>query len=94
MKQEERIVALKKEFISKFKNESTDVFSSPGRIELLGNHTDHNNGKVLVSSVDLNILAATSKSDDNKITFYSQGFNPMIVSLDDLTIKESQWAKN
>lgn len=94
MKQEERIVALKKEFISKFKNESTDVFSSPGRIELLGNHTDHNNGKVLVSSVDLNILAATSKSDDNKITFYSQGFNPMIVSLDDLTIKESEYGKS
>ena len=39
MKQEERIVALKKEFISKFKNESTDVFSSPGRIELLETKT-------------------------------------------------------
>ncbi|MCX5775256.1 MAG: galactokinase family protein, partial [Firmicutes bacterium] len=28
------------------------LFSSPGRLELLGNHTDHNHGKVLVAAVD------------------------------------------
>ena len=52
MKLETRIKILKNRFIQKLGFESNDVFSSPGRIELLGNHTDHNNGKVLVSSID------------------------------------------
>ena len=50
MNTDQRIEALKERFVRKFKEEATDVFSSPGRIELLGNHTDHNNGKVLVSN--------------------------------------------
>ena len=56
MNTDQRIEALKERFVRKFKEEATDVFSSPGRIELLGNHTDHNNGKVLVSTIDLNIF--------------------------------------
>lgn len=84
MNQEIRINNLKNEFIKLFDQEPTDVFSSPGRIELLGNHTDHNNGKVLVSSVDLNILAAVSKRNDGKIIFYSDGYSEMIISIDNL----------
>ena len=62
MNTDQRIEVLKERFARKFKEEATDVFSSPGRIELLGNHTDHNNGKVLVSTIDLNILAVASKT--------------------------------
>lgn len=74
---------LMKSFIAKFKYHPTDIFSSPGRIELLGNHTDHNNGKVLVSSVDLNITAVVAKRGDNHIVVYSKGFRKMDVTLSD-----------
>lgn len=90
MKQETRLRILKERFVNKMGYEPTDYFTSPGRIELLGNHTDHNNGKVLVSSIDLNILAATAKRDDNKVVFYSKGYKKMEVSLKRLKLKDSE----
>lgn len=91
MRYQTRVNRLVKRFETKFNTKPTDIFSSPGRIELLGNHTDHNNGKVLVSSVDLNILAAVAKRDDDKVVFYSQGFKKMEVSLHRLTARENEY---
>lgn len=91
MNTDQRIEALKERFVRKFKEEATDVFSSPGRIELLGNHTDHNNGKVLVSTIDLNILAVASKRDDNRVVFYSKGFPKMTVTLSRLKLHENEY---
>ena len=68
---EKRVNYLIDQFKKEFKDAPSDIFSSPGRIELCGNHTDHNNGKVLVSSIDLNILAAVRKREDNVISFIS-----------------------
>ena len=90
MKQETRLKILKERFIVKMGYEPTDYFTSPGRIELLGNHTDHNNGKVLVSSIDLNILGATAKRDDNKVVFYSKGYKKMEVSLKRLKLRDNE----
>ena len=81
MKLETRIRILKGKFLKRMGVEPNDIFLSPGRIELLGNHTDHNNGKVLVSSIDLNIIAACAKRNDNKVVFYSKGYKKMEVSL-------------
>ena len=81
MKLETRIRILKGKFLKRMGVEPNDIFVSPGRIELLGNHTDHNNGKVLVSSIDLNIIAACAKRNDNKVVFYSKGYKKMEVSL-------------
>lgn len=88
---ESRQKKLIKSFIAKFHYHPTDVFSSPGRIELLGNHTDHNNGKVLVSSVDLNIVAIAAKRDDNKIVLYSEGYRRMEVSMLNLEKNEKEY---
>jgi len=41
-------------------NDPVSLFSSPGRTEIGGNHTDHNRGKVLAGSVDLDIIAVAS----------------------------------
>ena len=79
-----RVDELKKNFVDFFKIEPEDAFTSPGRIELLGNHTDHNNGNVLVSTIDLNILALASPIKEHKVIIYSFGFPIMEVSLDDL----------
>lgn len=91
MKDNTRIKILKSKFVKHFHQEPANVFLSPGRIELLGNHTDHNNGKVLVSSVDLKILAAVAPRDDKKIVIFSKGYRKMTVSLNALKKREKEY---
>lgn len=62
--------------------------SSSGRIEICGNHTDHNHGMALASSIDLDTVAAVKKVDGNIITIESQGYLPVIVDITDLDKKE------
>ncbi|MBQ4098570.1 MAG: galactokinase [Clostridia bacterium] len=66
------------------------LFSSPGRAEILGNHTDHNHGKVLVASISCDILAAVKKTDDNQIKICSEGYSPIIIDLADTTQKQNE----
>lgn len=73
-----------------YKEEPTDCFSSPGRIEILGNHTDHNNGLVMVSSIDLSIMAVASKNDSNFVCYASSEFPPIKINIDDLSFKEEE----
>lgn len=49
--------------------------SAPGRTEIAGNHTDHNNGRVLAASVTLDTIAAVTKNDDGVIRMHSEGYN-------------------
>ncbi len=51
-----------------------DLFSVAGRSEISGNHTDHNFGKVIAASIDLDIIAVASKRDDMQINIKSEGF--------------------
>ena len=66
-------------------------FSAPGRTEIGGNHTDHNNGRVLAAAVDLDTIACVSKTDDNKIVVDSEGFAPITVKLDNLDVREKDF---
>jgi galactokinase len=50
------------------------IFSTPGRTELAGNHTDHNRGRVLAGSVHLDALAAVTPRSDNKVILESAGY--------------------
>ena len=61
------------------------LFSAPGRTELCGNHTDHQNGCVLTGSVDLDIIAVAAKRDNRKIRLRSEGYLMDSVELSDLT---------
>ena len=81
-------------FLEHFKSEPTDYFSSSGRIELLGNHTDHNHGKVLTSAVNLDMLAAVSKRDDNKVVAYSKGYDAMEIDVNDLSLHPAELSKS
>ncbi|KAA3616630.1 MAG: galactokinase [Calditrichaeota bacterium] len=66
-------------------------FSTPGRIELAGNHTDHNNGCVLASAVNIDILSAAATTSDNIVTLYSDGVaDPFIIDLARLKIDENE----
>lgn len=91
---EQRKNKLKKKFRDLFLQENTDYFSSSGRIELLGNHTDHNHGSVIVGAVNLDILAATRKREDRKVVIYSKGYPKIALQIDDLELKEEESGKS
>ena len=55
------------------------IFSTPGRTEIGGNHTDHQHGRVLCASVDLDIIALAAPNKDNVIRLKSEGFPKMDV---------------
>ena len=56
-----------------FGYEASQEFVSPGRLEIIGNHTDHNHGFAIVASASLYIRCVAKKRDDNIINLNSQG---------------------
>jgi galactokinase len=67
------------------------VMSAPGRTEVCGNHTDHNNGKVLAASINLDAIAVVSKNDDNTIRVKSKGHKMNVVDLSNLEPDEKKY---
>ncbi len=56
-------------------------FSAPGRVELCGNHTDHQGGCVVALAVDLDVLGVVRKRDDFIVCLHSVGLEPCHVDL-------------
>ena len=82
---EQRCEALISRFESRYGYAPHQRVSAPGRTEILGNHTDHNHGRVLAASVTLDTLAAVASNGTNTVYLYSEGFaEPFCVSLDQL----------
>lgn len=67
------------------------LFSGPGRTEIGGNHTDHQHGRVLCGSVDLDVLAAAALNGTMTVHMESAGYAPLTVALDDLSPRESEY---
>lgn len=73
------------EFIKLFGDDrEAEFFSSPGRTEVGGNHTDHQLGRVLAGSVNLDVIGVVSPNNDGVVRIKSAGFNMDVVSLNDL----------
>lgn len=70
----ERYRNLFEETVDRFFPAELRIFSTPGRAELGGNHTDHNGGKVLAAAVQLDSIAMVEPSDDTLIELYSDGY--------------------
>ena len=68
------------------------LFSVPGRSEVSGNHTDHNHGKVLAASIDLDIIAVATRTDDGVIAVKSEGFPEDVVKISEIAVDESKFA--
>jgi len=66
------------------------IFSVPGRTELGGNHTDHNRGKVLAASIQLDAVAIVAPRRDKQIFFRSVGHSDVKVDITDLSIREEE----
>ncbi len=82
-----------RDMIEKFKKAYGDkdilMFSSPGRTEISGNHTDHNQGKVLAGSINLDCVGIAAKNGTSRVNLISETFNQEFsVDLTDLTASE------
>lgn len=66
------------------------VFSAPGRSEIGGNHTDHQHGEVLAASINSDTIAIVKCNSDNCIKVISEGYEEIVISLDELTYKPDE----
>jgi galactokinase len=85
------------EFQSTFKtNQTPRIFFAPGRINLIGEHTDYNGGHVFPASISYGTYALAQKREDQQLRFYSMNFPEIGViesDLSNLAFNESdQWA--
>ncbi len=88
---DEQVVRYESTFL-RFKNafNETNAFvaSSSGRVEVCGNHTDHNGGVVISCAISLDTLAMFLPTDDNVIRIFSDDYPEIVVKTDfDDTIK-------
>jgi galactokinase len=83
---------LKQEFKAQFGTDAQRVFFSPGRINLIGEHTDYNGGHVFPCAISLGTYAAYAPRDDMQVRFYSANVakqGTVIVDLNDLAYQKA-----
>jgi galactokinase len=89
-KQSERYRTLLKQYSNVFGEGAVEFFSSPGRTEIGGNHTDHNYGRVLAGAVNLDNVAVAAKNDSNVVSIESAGYPKFEVDLSNLKADKSE----
>ena len=80
-----RIEKLLGQFHTLFGEKDARIWSAPGRTEIGGNHTDHQLGKVVAASVDMDMLAAAAANGTNTVNVKSEGYDMISFTLDTLT---------
>ena len=63
-----------KEYQDTFKEPGKDVFFSPGRINVIGEHTDYNGGHVFPCALTIGTYAIARKNNDGVMRMYSMNF--------------------
>lgn len=63
----------------------------PGRTELAGNHTDHQQGRILASAVDLGLYADFEKNGENAIHIHSEGYSDFTVRLNHTAVRTGEF---
>src|SRR2546423_10625258 len=69
------------------------VFRAPGRVNLIGEHTDYNDGFVMPAAIELNVWVAIAPRDDRKLVVHSENFSESAeIDLDDRDPRpRNQW---
>lgn len=77
---EKRYENLEAGFEKNFGPAELTYFSAPGRTEIIGNHTDHNGGRILAASITMDTIAAAAETGDSMVTIISEGYpDPIVV---------------
>ena len=85
--QKERYIKAIESFEELFGEKEVEIYSAPGRSEIGGNHTDHQLGRVLAASINLDAIAIVAKKE-NGVVLKSEGYPMINVSLADLLPKK------
>lgn len=89
--QKTRYVSLAEEFASTYNKIDFEFFSSPGRTEIGGNHTDHNFGRVLAGAVNLDNVAVAAANGSMIVNVISRGFSKFSVDLNNLEPNKTEY---
>ncbi len=87
----ERYLKLLDIYFDYYRNDDVELYSAGGRVEVIGNHTDHNGGRVLAAAVNLDSLCAASANGTDTVRLYSRGYSgQFIVKLDSLDARPEE----
>lgn len=84
--QKKRYASILEKAKEAFGDQEAHVFSAPGRTEVGGNHTDHQLGKVLAASLNLDVVACVIPTEDSIVTYRSAGYTVQPVDVKDIAI--------
>src|SRR6476620_3101940 len=91
MMKTQQVLSISQNFYEHFQTESY-VFRSPGRINIIGEHTDYNEGFVLPAAIDKAIYVAISQREDNEIHLYAGDYNEShSLSIDTVATSDKHW---
>ena len=86
-----RFAYLGEKFAEIYKHDHAEYFTSPGRTEIIGNHVDHNGGKVIAGSINLDTVGAAAPNGTDVIRITSEGYrDEIVVDLSKLSKKNYQ----
>ncbi|MGN0010470.1 MAG: galactokinase [Marinilabiliaceae bacterium] len=89
--QKQRYAKLADEFVNSYGDKELSVFSSPGRTEIGGNHTDHNHGRVLAGAVNIDNVAIASANGTDVVRILSSGYPQFEVNLSTLAPNKDEF---
>ncbi len=78
-------------FVASYGDKELSVFSSPGRTEIGGNHTDHNHGRVLAGAVNMDNVAVAAINDTDTVRILSTGYPQFEVDLTNLSPNTNEY---
>lgn len=88
--QEARYIAALEKFEMLYGDGDLSIYSAPGRTEIIGNHTDHQHGKVIAAAVSMDAIAIVKKSEDNIVRVVSGDNAEIKVNLENLELDEKE----
>ncbi len=75
-------------FVKLFGEKEIEIYSAPGRSEVSGNHTDHQNGHALATSLNLDAIGVVSPTDDMMIHLVSGNYPLLEIDINDTSLRE------
>lgn len=92
--EEEALTQLQQRFAARFGTVSEDAFvfaSAPGRVELAGNHTDHQGGRTISTAIDRRMFALAAPNSTDEIRVSMEGFGEVLLRCDELDARVDEY---